>query len=426
MTLILCKSQMLELSTSLTDPCQRLRILFLAPFAPNLQAGHGGGRVIAQLINHLAQRHAIGLCYLRSEKEQAVDNLLKARCDVIEEVVIPESNAFGIERWLRRLQIWRKLLAGKPLWAIDRYSAVYERRLKSLLQTWRPDIVQLEFHVMGQYLPTLAGFPAPRILVEHEPGTESARESLRSRFTQGRVIPILDLIAWKRFERRIVQQVQTVVVFTDRDRRTVREFVQKTPMVQIPLGTEIPEQAPRAADHEPPSLLFVGNFKHAPNLDAADRLINHIFPPVLSQLPETRLFIVGDHLPADLMQPPKQNIVATGYVPDVTPYLDQAALVVVPLRLGGGMRVKVLEALAAGKAVVASALAVEGLDLVDGEHVILAESDQEFVDAISDLLRNPEKRLTLARQAHTWASTHLSAGKVAEEYEKLYRCLLKC
>jgi glycosyltransferase involved in cell wall biosynthesis len=90
------------------------------------------------------------------------------------------------------------------------------------------------------------------------------------------------------------------------------------------------------------------------------------------------------------------------------------------------MRVKILEALAAGKAVVASSLAVEGLNLVNGEHVILAESDDEFVDVIIDLLRNPEKRLTLARQAHAWASMHHSAGKVAEEYEKLYRCLLRC
>ncbi len=415
-----------EMVMSLSDPCQRMRILFLAPFAPNLQSGHGGGRAIAQLINQLGQKHKIGLCYLRSEREQAVDNILKERCEVIEEVVLPESKATGIEKWLRRFHIWKKLLAGKPLWAIDRYSAIYEEKLEGLLDTWQPDIVQIEFHVMGQYLPTLAGFPAPRILVEHEPGAASARESLRFRFAQGKVIPLLDLFAWKRFERHIVQQVQTVVVFTDRDRRTVREFVQKTPMVQIPLGAEILEHEPRLPAYEPMSLLFVGNFKHSPNLDAAERLLNQIFPKVSAQFPDTRLFLVGDHLPAKSMQIAQKNIIATGYVPDVAPYLDQAALVVLPLRQGGGMRVKVLEALAAGKAIIASSLAVEGLEVVDGEHVILAESDDEYVQVIIDLLRNPEKRLALASQAYAWASTHLGEGKVAEEYEKLYRCLLKC
>jgi polysaccharide biosynthesis protein PslH len=344
----------------------------------------------------------------------------------VEEVVIPEGPVSGIRRLSRRLRILGHLLEGKPLWAIDRFSAGYEQRLKIFLQSWQPDIVQLEFHVMGQYLPALASYPAPRILVEHEPGAESAREFMRSPFVRGRIMPLLDLFAWKRFERRIVQQVQTVVVFTDRDRSTVRKFIQKTPMVQIPLGTEIPERVPSKAGNEPLSLLFVGNFKHLPNLDAADRLINQIFPKVLSQFPATRLFVVGDPLPSSIVRTARQNTVLTGYVPDVAPYLDQAGLVIVPLRLGGGMRVKVLEALAAGKAVVASSRSVEGLEVVNGEHVILAESDDEFVNAITDLIRHPEERLILARQAHAWASAHLGWGRVAGEYEKLYRCLLKC
>ena len=426
MTILLTQNKMFESARNAPNPCQRLRILFLTPFAPNLQAGHGGGRVIAQLINQLAEHHSVAVCYLRSEKEQAVDTVLSERCEVMEEVVIPEINASGVERWRHRLHVWKKLLGGKPLWAIDRYSEVYEEKLKGLLETWRPDIVQIEFHIMGQYLPALESCPAPKIFVEHEPGAESAREFIRAPFTRGYIMPWLDLLAWKRFESRIVQQVQTVVVFTDRDRRTVREFIDKTPMVQIPLGTEISERAPSAAGHEPLSLLFVGNFKHPPNLDAANRLINQIFPKVLSQLPDAQLFVVGDNLPSSLVVKENQNIIVTGYVPDVMPYLNKAALVVVPIRLGGGMRVKVLEALAAGKAVVASSRAMEGLDLVDGEHMILAESDNEFVNSITDLLRNPEKRLSLAMQAHTWASAHLSWVNVAKEYEKLYRCLLRC
>jgi polysaccharide biosynthesis protein PslH len=426
MTTVLSRNQMFELALDAVKPCQRLRILFLTPFAPNLQAGHGGGKVIAQLIAQLAQHHAIGLCYLRSEKEPAVDGALRERCDVVEEVVLPESRVSGIRRLSKRFKVLGHLLEGKPLWAIDRFSAAYEPRLKKFLENWQPDIIQIEFHVMGQYLPALASYPAPRVLVEHEPGAESARESIRSHFSKGWIMPRLDFLAWKRFESRIIQQVQTVVVFTDRDRRTVREFIDKTPMVQIPLGTEVSAHAPSKASPEPLNLLFVGNFKHPPNLDAADRLINQIFPKVLSQFPETKLYIVGNQLPDGISQTANKNIVVTGYVPDVTPFLNQAGLVVVPLRLGGGMRVKVLEALAAGKAVIASSRAVEGLELVDGEHVILAENDNEFVDAIIDLIGHPEKRLTLARQAHTWVSTQMSWRRVAEEYEKLYRCLLKC
>jgi polysaccharide biosynthesis protein PslH len=412
--------------TKLSTSFPRFRVLFLSPFAPQIQAGHGGGRVIAQLIAQLGQRHAVALCYLRSATEPVVDHLLRERCDVIEEILIPEVEDSVIHRWSHRLSVWKDLIAGKPLWAIDRFSPAFDERLRTLLQTWRPDIVQIEFHVMGQYLPALRNYPAPRILVEHEPGVESSREIMKSALAPGRIMPHLDLFAWKRFERKITKHVQAVVVFTERDRKALKKLGLRTPIIQIALGTEIPEQQRAPSENDSAHLLFVGNFKHLPNLDAADRLVNRIFPLVQSQVPNARLVIVGAHLPSNVLQTSNENITLTGYVPDLTPYLDRATLIAVPLRWGGGMRVKVLEALAAGKALVASSRAVEGLDLVDGAQVVLAESDDEFVRAIVDLLQNPQRRLLLAAQARAWASKHLSWERVAEEYEKLYRDLLKC
>jgi glycosyltransferase involved in cell wall biosynthesis len=118
-----------------------------------------------------------------------------------------------------------------------------------------------------------------------------------------------------------------------------------------------------------------------------------------------------------------KNIIVTGHVPSVTPYLDRAGLVVVPLRLGGGMRVKVLEALAAGKAVVASPLAIEGLDLVDGEQVVLATNDQQMSDAIVQLLTDPGRRALLAARARAWACANLSWEKSISAYEALHESL---
>ena len=405
---------------------KRLRILFLAPFAPQLQASHGGGRVIAQLIAQLARRHSIGLCYLHAAEEPPMDDALREFCEIVEEVILPERQVNGVKRWFQRLRVWKDLIAGKPLWAIDRFSPAYGERVKTLLKDWRPDIVQLEFHIMGQYLPSFADDPTPRILVQHEPGEESARENRSSAFIQGRIIPELDLHAWKRFEREVIRQVQTVVVFTERDRQAVRKLGGQTPIVQIPLGTEVSALSLHRVQEEPLSLLFVGNFKHLPNLDAADRLINKIFPHVQSQFPQACLFIVGEHLPSNIVQVPNENVILTGYVPDVRPYLDRATLVVVPLRLGGGMRVKVLEALAAGKPIVASSRAVEGVRLVNGEQAILAEDDDEFGQAIVDLLRDSQKRASLASRAWDWANENLGWDRVADEYEALYLRLLRC
>ena len=200
-------------------------------------------------------------------------------------------------------------------------------------------------------------------------------------------------------------------------------FAPHTPIVRIPLGMALPEHPLNPLGHSPPSLLFVGNFGHPPNADAAVRLISAIFPRVQARFPELVLHIVGEQPAPRVRQMANANVIVTGPVPDVTPYLDRAALVVVPLRLGGGMRVKVLEALAAGKAVIASPLAVEGLDVVDGEHVFVAESDPQFCDAIAQLLAHPEQRAALAARARAWAHANLSWERSVVAYETLYQNL---
>lgn len=426
MTISLSNSQMSSFQAKRPSSSRSFRILFLAPFAPQLQASHGGGRAIAHLLAHVAQRHAVALCYLRSAQEPEVDRVLRERCEVVEEVLIPEVENTGARRWLHRLHVWKELVGGKPLWAIDRSSRAFGERVKTLLQNWQPDIVQIEFHIMGQYLSALEDHPAPRILVQHEPGAETVREIVQSHLVPRRIISRLDLQAWERFERNVIGQVQAVVVFTERDRRTLDKLGQQTPVVQIPLGTYIPEHPLDPLGESQLGLLFVGNFKHFPNVEAADRLIHKIFPTVQAEFPEARLLIVGNQPPATLQQEASENVIVTGFVPDVRPYLDRAALVVVPLRLGGGMRVKVLEALAAGKAVVASPLAVEGLDLANGEQVVLAENDHEFNQAILQLLRHPERRVQLAKKARAWACANLSWERVADRYDVLYQRLLKC
>jgi glycosyltransferase involved in cell wall biosynthesis len=286
--------------------------------------------------------------------------------------------------------------------------------------------VQIEYHVMAQYLSALEGCPAPRVLTEHEPGFGAARDLWQSDRGFGRAKHYLDMLAWKRFEQAITKQVQAIVVFTERDRETLAPIVGETPIIRIPLITTLPEQPLNSYGDDSLGLLFIGNFIHPPNVDAAMRLIGAIFPQVQARISSVVLHIVGDKPTAQMAKLAKENIVVTGRVPCVTPYLDRAAVVVVPLRMGGGMRVKVLEALAAGKAVVASPLAIEGLDLVDGEHVILAKSDQQFSDAIVQLLTDPERRASLEARARVWACANLGWEKSISAYEALYQSLIKC
>jgi glycosyltransferase involved in cell wall biosynthesis len=397
------------------------RLLLLLPFAPRLDATHGGGRATAQLIAGLAARHHIALLCLRARSDPPVDTILRERCVLVEEIIRPDGGLSLVQQ-RSRLGL---LLRGRPLWTIFTAVAEYEQRLRAVAQAWRPDIVQAEFHVMGQYFSALEGCPAPRVLIEHEPGAKAARDVWHSCRGFVQVPHYFNWLAWERFEERIIAQAEAVVVFTESDRQAVAKFAQPTPIVRIPLGTILSQKALNPLGDQPSSLLFVGNFRHPPNADAAVRLIGAIFPQVQAKIPELMLHVVGDQPTRAIRQMAHNNIVVTGRVPDVTPYLDRATLVVVPLRMGGGMRVKVLEALAAGKAVIASPLAIEGLDLVDNEQIVLARDDRQFYEAIVQLLADPEKRVSLAARARAWACANLGWEKSIAAYEALYESLIQ-
>ena len=402
---------------------ERRRILYLLPFAPRLDATHGGGRVIAQLLARMVERHDLALLYMRAPNEPPIDQALAMRCAVAEEVMRPGVGETQRERWLRRIQLAGGFARGRPMQVTDWQSTVFASRLRKLLKHWQPDIIQIEYHIMAQYAALCTHSLAPCVLTEYEPGVAAAQERLAEQ-QRPSLTTMLDTHAWRQFEPMVLRQMQAVVVFSERDCRALAPFVGATPLVQIPLGVPLPALPLNALGVSPVRLLFVGSFIHGPNEDAARRLIQDIFPRVQAACPEATLVIVGDQPPADLRALANKHVIITGRVPDVTPFLDEAALVVVPLRLGGGMRVKVLEALAAGKAVVASPLAVEGLAVTTGQHVVLADSDEAFAAAILQLLAAPEQRATIASQARAWALANLDWDKPVAAYEALHQQIL--
>jgi len=394
---------------------RRHRLLFLLPFAPRLHGLHGGARVTGQLLAGLARRHDVAALFLADRNEPPVERELLDVCGLLEAVERREHGALR-----SRIAPKLALLRGIPTWASELAEARFAARVEELAEQWRPDVVQVEYPVMGQYLPALDRCPARRVLVDHD---ANVRDLRRWRRPLAPVIGALDERAWRTFERRVIDRVQTVVVFTDRDRRALGRLGAPTPIVQIPVGTPLPQSPLNPVGGSPPGVLFVGNFEHPPNVDAALWLGASLFPPLRATHPGTRLAIVGRSPTRELRALAREDVVVTGEVPDVTPYLDDAAVVVVPIREGGGMRVKVLEALAAGKAVVATPLAVEGLDVAAGDQLEIAETEDDIRRALSRLLDDEGARRALGGRARAWAREHLGWGASIERYEALYDSL---
>lgn len=397
--------------------------MVLAPFPPGLSGTHGGSRAIAQLHLRLAALHPLALLYLRRPDEPSADEALRRRCALVQEVIIPGTAETAWQRRVQGLHAGVALLGGVPLWVSYARSERYAEAIRRTVAEWQPDLIQIEYHIMGQYLDALGTSRARTVLRQLEPGAATAHDRNSQRRGVGRAVGLLDCSAWRRYERDLMRRVDAVVALTRQDLDAMRDLAPTAALVQIPLGVDLPDRPADPVGASPPQLLFVGSFIHPPNVSAAERLADRVFPKVRAVLPETRLKIVGPNPPASLRNREHEGITVTGEVPDVRPFIDSAAVFVAPLDRGGGMRVKVGEALAAGKAVVASPRAVEGFDVTSGEQLLVAQSDDELAEACLTLLRQPSLRAELGARARAWALQHLGWDEPVASFERLYASL---
>jgi polysaccharide biosynthesis protein PslH len=399
-------------------PNRRPRVLVCTPFPPRLDARHGG-RATAQLLLRLAERNDIALLCLCAPGQGHVDDAIADRCVHVTEIPL------AAPRLPRRLVWALGVLRGLPPWATDCRSTAYASELERLLDRWRPDVVELHLQVMAQYVDAVEQRKLPRILVDYDPGSAWAGDLLRATTGLNRLIRRLEVATWRRYERATRPRFDAIVVFAERDLAAIEPTAGKASLVRIPLAVDVPAQPLDPRGSEPPTIVFVGGFAHHPNVDAALWLGRTIFPRVVERVPAARLDLVG-HEPGDEVQAlAGGGISVHASVPAVTPYVDRAAVVVAPIRMGGSMRMKVLEALAAGKALVATRRAAEGVEALAGEHFLLASDEDGLVDALTQLLLDDERRGALGERARAWAEENLSWEPGVKAFEQLYENLVE-
>jgi glycosyltransferase involved in cell wall biosynthesis len=378
--------------------------------------------VVAQLLDRLLCDHEVALLALREPGGDPIDPGLARRCAIAREIRVAP-HAFGGPAWRHRQRMLTMPLTRRPARVAVARSIRLLRAAQAIARSWRPDVIQIEDDSLAYCAPALAGHGAPIVLVCHDPGLGVARGRAEVAVGRQQAAHRYEAVTWERYWQRTFPAVDQFVTFTASDSELVRSVIPDAGVQEIPLGIEIPERAADPVGAMPPAVLFVGGYNHPPNEDAAIQLMQTIMPRVRARLPDTPLHVVGA-APTHAM-----HAVAgaadhiTGRVDSVVPYIESAALMALPIRLGGGMRVKLLEALAAGKAVVASPLAAAGLEVSDGDQIALAEDDEAFAAAIVGLLQDAEARRRMAGRARSWAGAHLSWVARVAEYEAVYRRL---
>jgi glycosyltransferase involved in cell wall biosynthesis len=171
--------------------------------------------------------------------------------------------------------------------------------------------------------------------------------------------------------------------------------------------------------------LFVGNYDYAPNTDAALRLARDIFPRIRQQVPAARLYLVGGNPPPELKTCASDCIEITGRVPDLRPFFEFSMIFVSPLRLGAGIKNKILEAMAMETPVVATPLSCDGIPVTQGRHVLMAETDEDLANAVLRLLHDAHLRQAFRRNGRSLIEEHFTWQRVTDQYESLYQQVIR-
>ncbi|MBY0506947.1 MAG: glycosyltransferase [Bryobacteraceae bacterium] len=305
--------------------------------------------------------------------------------------------------------------SGRPDVVDEFDSPVMHAVLARLMLEFLPHVVQLEFTQMAVYLETVS--QARTLLVEHDI-TLDLYQQLLARNPSEELRE--QLSRWQRFETAAWQKADQVIVMSERDRLTAGPRA-----VVLPNGVDLDRYQPGAGPVTPNHLLFIGSFNHLPNLLALDWFLREVWP--LLTTPATLQIIAGarheyylDFYRASVaVNLAVDRVEVQGFVSDVRPAYQQAALVIAPLRASAGTNIKILEAMAMGKAIVTTAAGINGLEDLAG--YTQADTASNFAAAIDHLLANPDKRKSLEQIARHSVEQNYSWDTIAATQQDLYK-----
>jgi glycosyltransferase involved in cell wall biosynthesis len=309
-------------------------------------------------------------------------------------------------------------------YAVSRFSSGKVRdRLKRCLAEQRPDVVVCDFLDAAVNFPEQLAIPA--VLFQHNVESEIWRRHATNGSGPARkLIYRLEFSKMLRYEQKMVQRFDHVIAVSEHDKKLMTAWVDPARITVVPTGVDTAQFCPSPQPgQEKPLVMFVGAMDWEPNVDAAKYFCAEIWPLVLARVPEAKFRIVGRNPDRRVQALTGSSVEVTGRVPSVVEHLREAAVVVVPLRVGGGTRLKIYEAMAVGKAVVSTTVGAEGLDVHDGRDVILADSAVRFAEAVTTLLSDADLR---SRQGQMAAELAASYGwpRIARQFSEVLQGLV--
>ena len=375
-----------------------------------------GGKIRSyNILKQLAQRHEITLFTFYQEHPNDQHLLGNAFFSRIVPVPLPLPPRRSLAEYLRSA---RMMTAGRPV-TIDKFlSPEVRRRYAELLASDTFDAVICDFLVPGSLMRWQSR--PPTILFTH-----NVEAQVWERHYKVTTNPVMKAACWLEAralagaERRYVELADHVLAVSDNDRKFFLQYIAPERISVIPTGVDTEYFQPSTEPEQPDTMVFTGTMDWMPNEDGVVYFAEKILRVIRQRIPGAAFWVVGRR-PARRVQALASNrITVTGAVDDIRPYLGRAAVCVVPLRSGSGTRIKIFEAMAAGKAVVSTTMGAEGLPVTHGENIILADDPADFANRVAALLRDPRRRAELGRAARQLVEENYGWPSVAAHFDRI-------
>lgn len=379
-----------------------MRVLFLSQIIP--YPPHGGvlqrGYHILRQLGQRADVHL--LAFLHPDElptPEAVEesrHALLATCRNVEFFPLwAKSSAVS-----RAAALAAGLASSRPFSTVAHRSAAFQARVDALLASGAFDAVHVDTIALNRFLRIRPSIPA--MLTHHniESMLLERRAAVETRPAQ-RWILARESRKLASYERVVAPAYDVNLMMSVVDAQLLAGRAPGARTAIVPNGVDTTYFTPGDSREETPAVIYTGGMNMLANRDAVMYFLDAIWPSIVDRVPAVRFFAVGQDPPAELRAMARRDprVVVTGKVPDIRPFVRQAAVYVIPIRVGGGTRLKVLDAMASGKAIVSTSIGCEGIDVAAGTHLEVADAPASFADTTVRLLGDPTERRALGQSA---------------------------
>ncbi len=322
------------------------------------------------------------------------------------------------------LALLANLFSPYPYVATSQYSKPFIRSLRALIDKKHIDLIHCENVAYAKNIQPFLSMPA--LLIAHN--VEAMIWKRRYEVENNILRKSYTYVQWKKmeiYERRVFRRFKHIVAVSEADKAIIAQQSPATDISVIENGVDMEYFTPAPGREKSFSLVFTGSLDWFPNEDGMVYFLNEIWPLVQKKFPGCSFSIVGRDPGQTLINQAAKypSVTLTGTVPDVRPYIDEAAVYVVPLRVGGGSRLKILEAFAMKKPVVSTTIGAEGLDVHNRKELIIADSPQDFADAIGELFSDHKFSSTIAASGHYLVVEKYQWKFLAQKLEQVWKCV---